>query len=158
MCNSRGLLRLPSPANMSGSGREILLAPNQICYQIVQFLDLVNIRLARNGPVWAQRGSADEVTENQRMCSLIYTHTHTRKLTLCLYLSDMHTDAFLTHAALCLHFKLFPSSIAQWAGDFFPLHITYNSSELQCCVLNLAALICELYDACGSFAHILWAG
>lgn len=70
----------------------------------------------------------------------------------------MHTDAFLTHAALCLHFKLFPSSIAQWAGDFFPLHITYNSSELQCCVLNLAALICELYDACGSFAHILWAG
>lgn len=64
MCNSRGLLRLPSPANTSRSGREIRLAPNQIRYQIVQFLDLVNVRLARNGPIWAQRGSADEVTEN----------------------------------------------------------------------------------------------
>lgn len=109
-------------------GEETLLAPNQICYQIVQFLDLVNIPLVRNGPVWAQRGSADEVTENQRMCFIIYTHTC--KLRLYLYLSDMHTDAFLTHAALCLYCKLSSSSIAQWAGDFFPLHITHNSSEL----------------------------
>jgi len=90
MCNSRGLLCLPSPANTSRSGREIRLAHNQICYQIRQFLDLVNVCLARNEPVWAQRGSADEVTENQPMYSLIQTHP--RKRTLWLYLSYTHKD------------------------------------------------------------------
>lgn len=58
----------------------------------MQFHDLVNVRLARSGPVWAQRGGADEVTENQSMYSLI--HTQTRKLTrsLFVFLTHTHTD------------------------------------------------------------------
>lgn len=156
MCNSRGLLCLPSPANTSRSGREIRLAPNQICYQIVQFLDLVNVCLARNGPVWAQRGGADEVTENQSMYSLI--HTQTRKLTPCLYLFFWHTHRWCekklsvscvhslhTHAALCLHCKLYPSSISQHCGFFFcVLHII---------LLNFSA-VCE--SGCCNFWAKRW--
>lgn len=149
MCNSRGLLRLPSPANTSRSGREIRLAPNQICYQIMQFHDLVNVRLARSGPVWAQRGSADEVTENQSMYSLI--HTQTRKLTRSLFVFLVWKKvkrfmcAFLIHTALCLHCKLYPSSISQHCWFFFcVIHII---------LLNVSA-VCE--SGCCKFWAKRW--
>lgn len=152
----------------AGSGREIELAPDQICYQILQFLDLV--RSATKGPARAQRGCADEVTENQSARCLTYTNTTSPfvsridvvrtpgHITRALF-SKTHTHS---NTRLCFHCKPFSSSIAQLVFSVF-LFLqcsTHNSSEFQWCVRESGCRKLWRWDLwwLEIYLLILWAG